>query len=400
MRKFIYRARARDGTTHQGAIEVESRELAVASLREQGYLVTSLRESLNRELSFFTKSGKLPAKILAVFCRQFAIELQTGLSLVASLQLLEEEASEPRLRRALSEIRLEVASGASFTRSLEKHADIFPPVFIHLIEAGEYAGALPEVLERLAIYYEKEDELRKKIFEALMYPLIITGVACVMVLILLFFVLPMLISNFAGFGIEPPRLTQVILETRDWAVQYWYVVLGVLAAAALGVRVYLKTKPGRRMADSVKLRIPIIGTLNRMVVFSRFCRSTALLLRSGISMVQSLEIVQRIVSNEIVRSALHNAILAVQRGHGLKEPLKDEKIFPSMLVQMVAVGEETGNLEQTLTQLSDYYDREVNFAVASFTKILEPLVMLILAVVVLFILISVYLPMMQMVTQI
>ena len=275
-----------------------------------------------------------------------------------------------------------------------------PDVFIHLVEAGEVAGALPEVLDRLAVYYEREDELRKKISDALMYPTIVTVVAVTMVFVLLFFVLPMLVRNFTSFGVEPPALTQAVLNGRDWMVAHWYVVLGGILLAYILLRMYLQTPRGRRQKDALKLSLPAVGELQKMVVFSRFCRTLGLLLNSGISMVHSLSILERLIDNTVISEALGQARLGVERGHGISAPLSNHPVFPKMLVQMIAVGEETGNLEKVLTQLSDYYDREVNFAVASLTKLLEPAVMLVLAVVVLFILLSVYLPMMQMVTTV
>lgn len=401
MKRFAYQARTRDGRSVRGVVEVETRELAVAQLRNQGYVVTALREAPKAATtSLFEARGPIKPKFLAIFCRQFAIMIGTGLSLVNSLQILAEQVLEKRLSKALDSIRLDVASGSSFTKALEKHRGLFPNVFIHLVEAGEMAGALPEVLDRLAVYYEREDELRKKISDALMYPTIVTVVAVTMVFVLLFFVLPMLVRNFTSFGVEPPALTQAVLNGRDWMVAHWYVVLGGILLAYILLRMYLQTPRGRRQKDALKLSLPAVGELQKMVVFSRFCRTLGLLLNSGISMVHSLSILERLIDNTVISEALGQARLGVERGHGISAPLSNHPVFPKMLVQMIAVGEETGNLEKVLTQLSDYYDREVNFAVASLTKLLEPAVMLVLAVVVLFILLSVYLPMMQMVTTV
>lgn len=399
MKRFAYKGRTREGKGVQGYIEVENRELAAAKLRQQGYIITSLREApKSTTLTLLESKGPLKPKYLAIFCRQFAIMLGTGLSLVNSLQLLEEQSLEKRLSKSLTAIRLDVAGGSSFTKSLEKHKGLFPNVFVHLVEAGEIAGALPEVLDRLAVYYEREDELRKKISEALMYPAIITGVSVLMVFVLLFFVLPMLVNNFASFGIEPPLITQRVLAVRDWLAEFWYVALAVFILLIFLGRFYFNTQIGRAQKDAVKLKIPVIGQLQQMVIFSRFCRTLALLLNSGISTVESLGVLERLIDNTVIRRALTEARQGVERGQGISTPLEDHWVFPKMLVQMIAVGEETGNLETVLNQLADFYDREVNYAVASFTKLLEPAVMLVLAVVVLFILISVYLPMMQMVT--
>lgn len=400
MKRFAYKGKTKDGKGVQGFIEVESRELAAAQLRNQGYFITSLKEApKSATLRFLEPKGALKPKFLAIFCRQFAIMLGAGLSLVNSLQVLAEQSLEKRLSKALDSIRLDVASGASLTKALEKHGGLFPKVFIHLVEAGEIAGALPEVLERLAIYYEREDELRKKVSEALIYPAIVTGVSVIMVVVLLFVVLPMLVSNFVGFGIEPPPITQGVLRVRDWLVAHWYIALGAVVLVFVLGRLYFRTPTGKAQKDGFKLRAPVVGELQKMVIFSRFCRTLGLLLSSGISMVQSLGVLERLIDNAVVSKALSQARHGVERGQGISTPLSAHSIFPKMLVQMIAVGEETGSLERVLGQLADFYDREVNFAIASFTKLLEPAVMLVLAVIVLLILVSVYLPMMQMVTM-
>lgn len=399
MKRFAYTGRTRTGQTVEGFIEAESETAAASELRQEGYFITSLKAA-KEPTRIFQKKVKLEAKHLALFCRQFAIMLGTGLSLVKALELLEAQQEDLGFAKILQTIRLDVASGMGFTKSLEKHRKVFPHVFIHLVEAGEVTGALPEVFDRLALYYEREDELRKKIAEALMYPTIIMSVSLLMVVILLFVVLPMLVENFAGFGVETPAITQAVLNGRDWIVQHWYVVLALILATIFGLRAWVRTKSGRLVRDTFLLNIPILGEMQKMVIFSRFARTLSLLLNSGIAMIPTLQILERLMDNVVIKQAVQGATVGVERGQGISAPLGEHKVFPTMLVQMVAVGEETGNLETVLVQLADYYDREVNFAVANFTKILEPVIMLVLAVVVLFILISVYLPMMQMVTSI
>lgn len=399
MTRFAYKGRTRSGQAVEGVVQAESEAAAAGELRKEGYIVTSLKVA-KEPTQLFQKKLKLKAKHLALFCRQFAIMLGTGLTLVKSLELLEQQAAEPAFGQVLQTIRLDVASGTGFTKSLEKHRQVFPNVFVHLVEAGEVTGSLPEIFDRLAIYYEREDELRKKITEALMYPGIISAVSLLMVLVLLFVVLPMLVRNFAGFGVEVPAITMTVLNARDWMLTNWYIVIGIIVAIVFGLRYYLSTKQGSLVRDTIKLSLPVVGEMQKMVVFSRFCRTLSLLLSSGIAMVPTLEILERLMDNVVIKKAMGAATVGVERGQGISVPLGEHKVFPTMLVQMVAVGEETGNLETVLVQLADYYDREVNYTVASFTKLLEPVVMLILAVVVLFILMSVYLPMMQMVTAI
>jgi len=403
MAKYIYKARDSQGKLVRGSFEGDSRDAAVKALKSRGLIVTQLQEAPESSFSKLSKSVSrkpVKAKVLAILARQFAIQLEAGVSLINSLQLLEEQSQDKRLTDALRTIRLDIASGSSFTDAINKHRTVFPHEFIHLVEAGELAGELPAVFNQLAQYYEKEDELTKKVSEALMYPAIVASVAVIMVFVLVYFVLPMLISNFTSFGVQPPKITQLVLDFRDFTVEYWYLVLVVLAAGLTLISVFFRTARGQYFKDRIALGLPVIGNLNRMVIFSRFCRVMGMLLNSGISMVKSLGIVERLIANRVINRAFRDARQAVEKGQGLTDPLKRHPVFPAMLVQMVAVGEETGNLEQTLVHLSNYYDNEVNYAVSSFTKILEPLVMLVLAVVVTFIVISVYLPMMQMITQI
>ena len=227
--------------------------------------------------------------------------LGTGLTLVKSLELLEEQAIEPAFGKILNTVRLDVASGMAFTNALEKHRKVFPHMFIHLVEAGEVSGSLPEVLDRLAIYYEREDELRKKISEALMYPVIIISVSLVMVLVLLFVVLPMLVNNFSGFGVDVPAITKAVLGGRDWVVAHWYIVLGIIVAIVLGLRYYVTTKPGRYLKDSLQLALPVLGEMQKMVIFSRFCRTLSLLLDSGISMLGTLQVLERLMDNVVIK---------------------------------------------------------------------------------------------------
>ena len=210
---FSY-GRTKNGQAVQGVVEAASEVAAAGQLRRDGFIVTSIKE-VKEPTQLFQKRLNLKAKHLALFCRQFAIMLGTGLTLVKSLELLEEQAIEPAFGKILNTVRLDVASGMAFTKALEKHRKVFPHMFIHLVEAGEVSGSLPEVLDRLAIYYEREDELRKKISEALMYPVIIISVSLVMVLVLLFVVLPMLVNNFSGFGVDVPAITKAVLGGRD-----------------------------------------------------------------------------------------------------------------------------------------------------------------------------------------
>ena len=369
MKKFVYKARNRTGGVIQGSIVVEDRNEAIEKLREQGLLIVNVRESKNQEISLRFKKTTIKPKNLAILCRQFAIQLQAGLSLVDSLNLLQELAGDKKLQAALEDVRLEVASGASLTKALEKHKNIFPHVFIYMIEAGELIGALPEVLERLAIYYEREDELRKKTTEALMYPGIIFGFTSVITILILFVVLPNLLKNFLAFGVEPPLVTRIVLNVRDWVVNnIFYLVTGFILFY-IAIKWYFSTKIGKYVKDGISLKIPLIGNVLKMVILSRFCRTMSLLMRSGISMIQSLEILERLIDNSVIKRVLQEARMDVQSGQAFANRFSESKIFHAMFIQMVAIGEETGSLETTLAHLSDFYDREVNFLVGNLTRL-------------------------------
>lgn len=404
MDKYFYKARDAQGKPIRGFMEGSSKEEILASLRSMGLHVTQIQavpQSTFLRL-FRQQSGRRQVKVkeLAILARQLAIQLDAGVSLISSLQLLEEQCQNQRLAAALNAIRLDIASGSSFTNAIGKHRAVFPHEFIHLVEAGELAGELPNVFGQLAAYYERMDELRKKVSEALLYPIIVGSVAAVMIFALIYFVLPMLITNFTALGVKPPRITQAVLLFRRVTIQYWYLFLAVFAVLFGLGHVYLRTSHGQYLKDRTSLGMPVFGNLQKMVIFSRFCRVLSMLLSSGISMVKAMEVVERLLENRVINKAFRDARTAVEKGQGLTEPLKRHSVFPKMLVQMVAVGEETGNLEKTLAHLADYYDREVNYAVSSFTKVLEPAVMLVLAAVVAFIVVSVYLPMMQMIGNI
>lgn len=403
MAKYTYKARDSQGKLVRGSFEGDSRDAAVKALKSRGLIITQLQEAPESSFSKLSKSVSrkpVKAKVLAILARQFAIQLEAGVSLINSLQLLEEQSQDKRLTDALRTIRLDIASGSSFTDAINKHRTVFPHEFVHLVEAGELAGELSTVFNQLAVYYEKEDELQKKVSEALMYPAIIGSVAFLVVLALLFVVLPMLIQNFSSFGVQIPAITLAVLDARDFAVKYWYAILALIIGFGFAYRWYFSTSVGKWQKDLIMLKVPVLGNLNKMIVFARFCRIFGLLLDSGISIIKSLDICERLVENVVIKRSLAKSRTAVESGRSLVEPMKENPIFPMMLVQMIAVGESTGNLENSLGHLADFYDKEVNFAVGSFTKLIEPITILILAVIVLFILVSVYLPMIQMMTQI
>lgn len=401
MSKFMYKARDSQGKLVKGSIDMDSKEEVLASLRSKGLIVTQLKAVSQNKLSFAVTSRKtVKNKLLALLARQLAIQLEAGVSLIASLQILAEQSQDKRLAQALDTIRLDISSGSSLTSAISKHKTIFPHEFIHLVEAGELAGELPTVFNQLATYYEKMDELQKKVSQAMLYPMLIGVVAVIVVFVLIYLVLPMLSNNFASLGVQLPVITQKVLDFRQFTIKYWYYIMFIIILCSIMIHIYSKTDHGRYLRARITLSLPIIGNLTKMVIFSRFCRVLSMLLNSGISMVRALRIVERLIDNRVINPALHEARLAVEKGQGLTEPLRRHSVFPAMLVQMIAVGEETGNLDKTLVHLANYYDGEVNYAVTALTKVLEPLVILVLAVVVCFIVMSVYLPMMQMMANI
>jgi type IV pilus assembly protein PilC len=401
MPNFKYRGKNIKGETLKGKLEAGSEKEAILLLRRQNiYPIEIKKESIaNKEISF-SIFQKVKIKDLAVFCRQFHAILDAGISVLESLDILRNQTENKKLRDAIDDIYEEVQKGKSLSSAMANYKSIFPEILINMIETGEVSGQLDVVLERMAVHFEKENKINQKIQGAMVYPAIISIVALLVVWFLMTFVLPNFVDMFKGFGITLPLPTRILLGTGKWLKNYWYILFAIIVALIYIFRKYSNTEKGRYRIDKLKLKLPVIGKVSGKIVTSRFARTLSTLLASGISIIEAMEIVIRIIGNSVISEGIHKSMDNIKKGLGIAEPLKELGIFPPMLISMIRIGEESGSLDSMLAKTADFYDEEVESAVAKMTTLIEPLIIVILAFVVGAIVVSIVLPMFEMFNQI
>jgi type IV pilus assembly protein PilC len=398
MPTFAYVGRTRGGQTISGEMEAPNREAVAAQLRKQQVLATSVRQKARDiEIQIFGLGG-VKEKDIAVFTRQFATMIDAGLPLVQCLEILAAQQPNKIFKKALQDIRSDVEGGATFASALKRQPKIFSQLYTNMVEAGEAGGILDTILNRLAAYIEKAISLKRRIKSAMIYPGVIVTVAVTVVVFLLIFVIPTFKSMFEGFGATLPLPTQIVLEASRIMRTYWYIFFGSVAAAGVGLRYYYKTPNGRKVIDSLVLRAPVFGDLVRKVAVAKFTRTLGTLISSGVAILDGLEITARTAGNKVVEEAVMKTRASIAEGKTIAEPLKTSGVFPPMVVQMIAVGEQTGALDAMLSKIADFYDEEVDVAVANLTSLLEPLLMVFLGVVIGGVVIAMYLPIFKLVT--
>ncbi len=399
MPTFSYRGRTWTGQVVVGQMEANTLEAAVAQLRQQRVMPTSIRpkpKPIQFKIPGF--GGKVKEKELAAFTRQIATMIDAGLPLVQCLEALALQQPNKRFRNPLTKLREDVEGGSTFAAALKRHPTVFTRLYANMVEAGEAGGLLDTILNRLAEYIEKAMNLRRKIKGALIYPSTIMTVAIAVVIFLLVFVIPTFKALFQGFGAVLPLPTRIVLELSRLVRQYLLAGLGVLALAVLGVRFYYRTEKGRKVIDTILLRIPVFGELIRKVSVAKFTRTLGTLVSSGIPILDGLDITARTAGNTVVEEAVQKTRSSIAEGKTIAEPLKASGVFPPMVVQMISVGEQTGALDSMLAKIADFYDSEVDQAVANLTALLEPMLMVFLGVVIGGVIIAMYLPIFKMVS--
>lgn len=393
---FRYRAWDRSGKEVTGTIQAERAESVAERLRVEGFFLASL-QPIKEKSSRLSRPRSMAPKEVAIFCRQFAIMVETGMPVVDSLKALADQQPVKATKETVLSVVKHVVTGESLAESFRRHDKVFPQMFINMIELGEESGNLSEVLNRLATFYEKEAKLRGDIKQALTYPTVVTLFAFIAIGVVLFAVLPTFANLFQEYDADLPLLTRVILGVQGWMMSnILYVLLGLVLLVGL-TRLYVRNSRGRRQVDWLFLRLPIAGELVQKVIFSRFSRTLSLLITSGIGMVHALEILEKIVGNTVVATDVATARVGVEHGRGVSEPLREGKVFPRMLVDVIAVGEETGGMDKVLLQMADFYDNEVERAVKSLTSVIEPIIIAVLAGVIGTIVAAVFMPMFDLV---
>ena len=394
---FAYKVRDQAGKLIEGQLDAEDASNVVGKLRQMGYTPIAVEAKIESKLKGEIKipgfSGKVKLKDVAVFSRQFAVMINSGLSLIRALAILADQTENPELARIVSEIRLDVEKGVSLSSAIAKHPKAFSRLYIAMVRSGEVGGVLDAVLMRLADTIEKQVELRRKVKSAMTYPVVALSICLIISAAMLLFIVPQFKAIYVDLGGELPLPTRVLISLSDM-LKTWFPV--VILAAGVGIyffRRWIKTDTGRVRWDAFKLRMPVFGLLTRKTALARFSRTLSALTRSGVGILEALDIVAETAGNEIVSIALRETQGAVKRGDTLARPLEQHEVFPPMVVQMIAVGEETGALDEMLDKIADFYDQEVTATVDALTSLIEPLMIVVMGSIVGGMVISLYLPM-------
>jgi len=402
MPTYQYQAMDSSGRPVSGKLEADTIESVRTKLSDLRYFVTGIKEvkSLAGPESWLSRFQRVKLRDLVVFSRQFATMIDAGLSVVKCLDILQQQAKDQKLREVIASTKHDVASGASLTEAIGKHPRVFSNLYVNMIRSAEAGGILDTVLDRLAGFLEKEQEIKGKVKSAMMYPSVVFVFAILMLNALIFFVLPKFRDIFQTMELKLPWVTKTMLDGSAFCIKYWYIPLATVIGAIVAYKIYAKTESGHYNIDAVKLRIPIVGDLTLKMSVSRFARTFGTLISSGVPVLRAMEIVVETAGNRVIGETIKRARSSVKEGEKISGPLFASKLFPTMVTQMIAVGEETGRLDQMLSKVADFYDQEVDATLKGLTSLIEPLMIVGLGLIVGFIAVSVISPIYQLVGSI
>jgi type IV pilus assembly protein PilC len=402
MATFAYSGRTRAGQTVTGERIAETADAAVAALRRDQILVTQInpvKEKAAPKAPRKKRARGVDPKNLAVFTRQFSVMIDAGLPLVQCLEILGTQEEDKNFAGVILATRADVESGASLADAMKKHPKVFDPLFTNMIAAGEAGGILDTILKRLATYIEKAVKLKGQVKSAMIYPIAVIVIAAVVVGVILWKVIPTFANLFAGLGADLPLPTRVVIALSNNLVRFGPFLIAGGVAASFALKSYYGTPAGRRVIDGFVLKLPILGLLMRKIAVARFCRTLSTLLASGVSILEALDITARTAGNAIVEDAIQVTRKSIERGETIAGPLKDTAVFPPMVVQMIGVGEATGALDTMLSKIADFYEEEVDVAVAGLLTLLEPVMIALLGGVVGGIVIAMYMPIFSLISK-
>ncbi|MTI94925.1 MAG: type II secretion system F family protein [Firmicutes bacterium] len=394
---YTYKARDATGKVVSGQIQADDMNRAAAMLREKRMIVLQLNvgKAKSQGVSFLKKKG-IPLKEFAMFCRQMATMVKAGVTIMSSISAIASQAENPVLGDALGEVGKDLESGKTFSEACQRHKDLFPTIFTSMVEAGEASGALDDVLERMADYFENQSEIQEKVKSASTYPIFIAVFAIGITIGLMVFVVPNFADMFAEGGMELPGITKGMLAVSDFMQNQFLLLIVMLIAAFIGLKRYLGTTKGKHATQRLSLKLPKFGTMFQNAAMARFCRSLSILVASGVPMITALEIVARVVNNVEYASAVLHARKGVSEGLTLTAGLSASPRFTPLLLHMLKVGEESGAMDTMLSKVADFYEAEVRYTVDRLSSIIEPFLILFLAGIVGLVLVAVMLPMFQM----
>ena len=394
MTMFDYKVRDRKGEVVTGSLEGESIQSVAERLRQMGLTPVDVKQhGTGLKMEIVLRPGHVDMKDLAVFSRQFATMVNAGLPILRCVSVLADQTESTELAKVLRKVRTDVEQGTSLTAALARHPKTFSNLFVAMIRTGETTGALGEVLEELAKQIEKETTLRGKVKSAMTYPIAVVGLVLVIMAAMLLLVVPQFKSIYAELNAPLPLPTRMLLAASTFVQAAWWILILAAVGAAIGLRRWIKTSAGRLRWDQLKISAPIIGSLFHKVAMARFSTTLSLMLRSGVPILQALDVVKDTVNNAVVARALDEVKGSVREGESVSRPLGRHPVFPTMVVQMLSVGEDSGSVDTMLGKVADFYNEEVSAAVDSLTSLIEPALILVIGVVVGLSVISLYLPM-------
>jgi len=390
----VYKYKAIDvsGNSVQGIVDAESIKTANEKLKKQGVYLSSLKEVNRIKSRKFFPFGRVSISELAISTRQFSTLISAGLPLEASLSALSEQAEDQKLKEVLTQVKDKVNEGSSLANALNEHPTVFPDLYINLVKAGEASGTLDVVLLRLADFLEKQSALKSKVRSALIYPIFMFFIGMAVVLFMVSFVIPRISKIFEDSQKALPFVTVVLIETSNFISQNFIVILILFVAISLLIFRFKNTPRGKMFFDRMSLKIPIFGKLNSMVVISRFTRTLGTLIASGIPLLDALKISGAVIGNSVYLETLDSVSQNVREGSSLAKPLRDSEVFPPLVTRMIAVGEQTGEMEEMLSKIADIYDQQVETTVSTLTTLLEPVMILGIGAVMGFIVFAILLP--------
>lgn len=398
MLTYKYVAKDREGKGVSGVVEANTQSEVIDTLRKRDLIIVSVSESARKFDFKKAFGGKKKVKLddLVVFSRQLATMVDAGIPLVGALDILGDQIDNRDFGAVIISIRNDIETGSSLSEGLAKHKDIFSTLFINMVKAGESSGMLDEILDRLAEYLEKTSSLQKKVHSAMVYPMIVSGMAFLITFAMIWKIVPIFKTIFEGFGAQLPVPTMVLIFLSESIQKYFIFIAVVVGAAVFFINRFLKTDKGRVAVDGMMLNMPVFGILFRKVAISKFTRTLATLIKSGVPILAALEIVAKTSGNTVVEAAIDSVRANVREGESIAEPLARSKIFPTMVTRMVSVGEQSGELEKMLSKIADFYDEQVDTAVGALTSMIEPLIIAFLGIVIGSIVIAMFLPIFKM----
>jgi type IV pilus assembly protein PilC len=396
MATFTYTARAFNGDLRTATIDASSRDDVIAQLRKQRLSVVKIDQDASKKVG----KGSIKTRDVVIFTRQFSTMINSGLPLVQALTILAEQTDNKALAEVTKKVVFDVESGNTVADALSKHPRAFTNLYVNMVAAGEAGGILDTILMRLATFLEKNDALVRKVKGAMIYPTVIMSVAGIAVVVLLIFVIPVFAGMFASGGMALPLPTRIVIGASGFLKAYWWIIGAIIIGAGYMGKKYYATNDGKLVIDRFMLRVPVLGDVLRKSAVSRFTRTLGTLISSGVSILEGLEITAKTAGNRVIQDAIMQSRSSIAGGDTIAQPLQKSKVFPPMVISMIAVGEQTGGLDEMLSKIADFYDEEVDAAVSNLLSLLEPIMIVFLGVVVGGMVVAMYLPIFDMVNAV